>query len=215
MIQEFQLEYLIPILKGALFTILLCLSSSFIGGIIGVIIGLGMLAKNKFIRKISSLYVQIVRGVPLLMLIFLIYFALPLIHPIFSTTATFSAVLSLSIYAAAYLAEIVRGSIQSIDKGQFEAADALGFSYWQKTRLVIFPQAFKYMIPPGIGFIIMLVKDSSLVSIIGFVDLARAGKIISNITFNPLLIFTIVAFIYFIICYVLSKVANYYEAKTS
>lgn len=212
-IQELQLAHLIPLLKGAWLTIVLCFFSVLFGGLLGLFIGFGAISKQRFIRNISNYYVQVIRGVPLLMLIFLIYFGLPLLTPSLGLSQGFAAVISLSIYASAYIGEFVRGAILSVDKGQFEAADALGLNYWQKTIHVIFPQAFKFMLPPGIGFIIALIKDSSLVSVIGFIELTKAGRIVSNLTFNPILVFTIVAAIYFIICYTLSKVANRFEVR--
>lgn len=213
MFEDFGWQHLLPIAKGAWYTIILCLSSFVFGSAIGIIVGLGATAKNRLAQWLSAIYINLIRGVPLLIIIFFIYFALPLIFPGADISKEIAAVAALSIYAGAYLGEIVRGSIQSLSKGQFEAADALGLSYIQKIRYVIFPQAMKVIIPPGIGFIIALVKDSSLVSIIGFIDLTKAGRVVSNLTIDPLKSFLVVALFYFIICFALSKVAQFYENK--
>jgi polar amino acid transport system permease protein len=211
--QEFGWIHLIPILKGAWLTIQLCFFSILFGSVIGIVIGLGATSKNKLAIKLSTLYIRLIRGVPLLMIIFMVYFALPMLEIGINFSKSFSAVLALSIYAGAYMGEIVRGGIQSVPKGQFEAADALGMTYVQKFRHIIVPQALKYIVPPGIGFFIALIKDSSLVSIIGYIDLTKAGKVVSNLTFNPIASFLVVAAVYFVMCFGLSKASYYLETK--
>ncbi|WP_289137068.1 amino acid ABC transporter permease [uncultured Brevibacillus sp.] len=213
MTQDFGWIHLVPLLNGAWLTIQLCFFSLLIGGAIGIIVGLGAASKNKLANVLSSIYIRLVRGVPLLMIIFLIYFALPMLHIGINFSKGFSAVTALSIYAGAYLGEIVRGGIQSVPKGQFEAADALGMTTIQKFRHVIIPQAMKFIIPPGIGFFIALIKDSSLVSIIGYIDLTKAGKVVSSLTFNPIASFLAVAAVYFVLCFGLSKASYYYEKR--
>ncbi|WP_312110134.1 amino acid ABC transporter permease [Brevibacillus reuszeri] len=213
MTQDFGWIHLVPLLNGAWLTIQLCFFSLLIGGAIGIIVGLGSASKNKLANFLSSLYIRLVRGVPLLMIIFLIYFALPMLHIGINFSKGFSAVMALSIYAGAYLGEIVRGGILSVPKGQFEAADALGMTTIQKFRHVIIPQAMKFIIPPGIGFFIALIKDSSLVSIIGYIDLTKAGKVVSSLTFNPIASFLAVAAVYFVLCFGLSKASYYYEKR--
>jgi len=211
--QDFSWIHIIPILNGAWLTIQLCFFSLLFGGIIGVVLGLGATSKNKLANVISGLYIRLVRGVPLLVIIFLVYFALPMLNIGINFSKGFSAVMALSVYAGAYMGEIVRGGIQSVPKGQFEAADALGMSYFQKFRHVIVPQALKFIIPPGIGFFIALIKDSSLVSIIGYIDLTKAGNVVSNLTFNPIASFLVVAAVYFVLCFGLSKAASFYERR--
>jgi len=213
MTQDFGWIHLVPLLNGAWLTIQLCFFSLLIGGAIGIIVGLGAASKNKLANVLSSIYIRLVRGVPLLMIIFLIYFALPMLHIGINFSKGFSAVTALSIYAGAYLGEIVRGGIQSVPKGQFEAADALGMTTFQKFRHVIIPQAMKFIIPPGIGFFIALIKDSSLVSIIGYIDLTKAGKVVSSLTFNPIASFLAVAAVYFVLCFGLSKASYYFEKR--
>jgi polar amino acid transport system permease protein len=132
-------------------------------------------------------------------------------------TATLSravtAIVGLSVYAGAYMAEIFRGSIEAIPRGQLEAAEALGMHYLQKMRFVILPQALKIAVPPAIGFLIALVKASSLVSVIGFTDLTRAGRIITSQNQAPLATFIIVAALYFIISYPISLFGRWYERR--
>ncbi|MFF2889112.1 amino acid ABC transporter permease [Paenibacillus sp. NPDC057967] len=213
MFEDFGWHHLVPIAKGAWFTVVLCFFSIILGGVIGLLLGLGATSDNRWARWISAIYINLIRGIPLLIIIFFIYFALPLLVPGMDLSKEVVAVIALSVYAGAYMGEIVRGCIQSIHKGQFEAADALGMSYFQKYRYIIVPQAMKVIVPPGIGFIIALVKDSSLVSTIGFIDLTKAGRVVSNLTVDPLKSFLAVAVFYFIICYALSRLAQYYEAK--
>lgn len=119
----------------------------------------------------------------------------------------------LSLYAGAYIGEIVRGSIAAIPKGQFEASDSLGLTIVQKYCFVIMPQAIRNMIPSLVGFIIALIKDSSLVSVIGYIDLTRAGRTVGNLTMQPLITFLCVGAIYFVICYSLSLLSSYTERR--
>ncbi len=213
MIQDFGWIHLVPLLKGAWLTIVLCFFSGIFGTLIGIIAGIGATLQNRILQKISAFYINLLRGIPLLLIIFMVFYGLPMLEIGFKLPREFAAVFSLSIYTGAYMGEIVRGGIQSVDQGQFQAAKALGMNNFKMYSNVIFPQAVKYIIPPGIGFIIALVKDSSLVSVIGYIDLTRAGKNISNLTFDPFTTYLVVALIYFIISYVLSKVSFYYESK--
>ncbi|NEU29850.1 amino acid ABC transporter permease [bacterium LRH843] len=213
MFEDFGWIHLTPLLKGAWLTIVLCFFATLFGSLLGIIVGIAATSPMKIFRILSSVYINLIRGIPLLMLIFTVYFVLPLLNLGFELSQGASAILALSIYTGAYMGEIVRGGIQAIDKGQFEAARALGMNYMQMFLQIIFPQAIKFMIPPGIGFVIALVKDSSLVSIIGYVDLTKAGKVVSNLTLSPIPTYLTVALIYFVICYVLSKVSYFYERK--
>ena len=140
------------------------------------------------------------------------FYGIPLLCDV-DVSQSVASIASLTVYSGAYIAEIVRGAIQSIPKGQTEAANALGMSALQRVRLVILPQAVRVMIPPLVGFFIALVKDSSLVSAIGYIDLTRSGKIVGNLTMNPMLSFVFVAVFYFVICYSLSRLARYSERK--
>lgn len=193
-------------------TLQVCAVTLILGSLLGLIVGVAMTSKYKALRIVCKTYVNIVRGIPLLVILFMAFYGIPLLTGT-DVTQGMASIGSLTIYSGAYIAEIVRGSIQSIPKGQSEAAYAMGMTALQRIRLVILPQALRIMIPPLVGFFIALVKDSSLVSAIGYIDLTRSGKIVGNLTMNPLLTFFFVAVFYFLICYSLSKVAKYSEKK--
>lgn len=213
MFEQLNLSHMIPLLKGAGVTICICLLATLFGLFIGFLVGLGSTSKNKIIRGVCQIYVNIIRGIPLLVILFMIYFGIPLLFRGTNISQSFASIGGLSIYAGAYIGEIVRGNILAVPKGQFEAATALGMNYFQKNIYIIFPQAIRTMIPALVGFLIALVKDSSLVSVIGYIDLTKAGKIVGNITVNPLATFSLVALLYFIICFSLSRLAKHFEEK--
>lgn len=195
------------ILKGAGITLLLCLSAMLIGTIVGLIVGIMRTSTIKIFKFISWLYIYIIRGTPLLMQLFLVYFGLPLVTGI-RIPAFMTALMGLAVYTGAYLGEIVKSGIQSVDPGQKEAAKALGMKFWQEFRYIVFPQALKVIIQPATGFFIALIKDSSLISIIGFVELTRSSRLVIARTFQPFVIYLGVAVIYFIICFGLSKLSR-------
>ncbi|MGL5514756.1 MAG: amino acid ABC transporter permease [Sporomusa sp.] len=208
--QSFQLSDMLYIAKGLGITLLLCAIAMVCGVVIGLIVGIMRASKVKVLSGISWIYIYIIRGTPLLMQLFLIYYGLPLLIG-YSIPSFTVAAGGLSLYAGAYLAEIVRSGIQAVDKGQGEAAKALGLNFVQEYRYVVLPQALRVIVPPGFGFFIALIKDSSLVSAIGFIELARAGKLIVARTFQPFTVYLIIALIYFIICFSLSKVSQKLE----
>ncbi len=194
---------LIYVLRGTSITVGLCLCAMLAGMIIGFIFGIMRASKIRILKGISWFYIYTVRGTPLLMQLFLVYYGLPLLTG-YSIPAFVTAVLGLTLYTGAYLAEIVKAGLLAIDSGQSEAAKALGMTKIQEFIKIILPQALKIIIPPGAGFFIALIKDSSLVSAIGFTELTRAGKLIIARTFTPFSIYMIIAIIYFIISYSLS-----------
>ena len=162
---------------------------------------------------ISGAYISFIRGQPTLIILFFAYFVIPLMVPAASFSRGVTAIAGLSIYAGAYIAEIVRGSLLAVPTGQSEAAEALGMNYGLKLRYVVLPQAMKIAIPPGIGFLVSLVKATSLTSVIGYVELTRAGRITSTINQEPILTFLIVALLYFVVCYPISLVGRWYERR--
>lgn len=214
MFRAFDWQDVIPLLKGAWLTIQLCAVSGVLGIIFGVILGVARTSPSKIARWISTIYITCVRGIPILVIIFFIFFGVPLLFPGLELDKFVSAVIALTCFAAAYVAEIVRGSIESVPKGQSEAAEALGLNYWLKLRYVILPQATKIMVPPGVGFIIGLVKDSSLVTVTGLIELTHAGNIVTNLTGDPIKTFLVVAVMYFVICYGISLLGRLYEKRT-
>ncbi len=200
------------LLAGAGITLEITALSVAFGMLIGIIIALIRLSRLKPLRWLGNVYVDFIRGTPLLVQIFLVYFALPglLGHRV---DAFFAAIAACSINSGAYVAEIFRGGIQSIDIGQMEAGRSLGMSWWQTMRYIILPQAFKRIIPPlGNEFIAML-KDSSLVSVIGFEELTRRGQLIIARTYASFEIWMAVAIIYLILTFTVARLTGLLERK--
>lgn len=215
MFQSFGFDDLLLIAQGALVTLVICSLAVVFGGALGLALGLMAAGRIAVLRWISAVYVGAIRGVPVLLIIFFVYFGLPLAVPGTDVPDYLAAVIALSVFASAYVSEIVRGSIAAIPRGQFEAAEALGMSYWSRYRFVILPQATKIIVPPGIGFLVVLIKDSSLVAAIGLMDLARSGNIVASLTANPILSYLVVGAVYFVICYTASAFARRYERRLS
>ncbi|MCD7994376.1 MAG: amino acid ABC transporter permease [Clostridia bacterium] len=212
MFEQFGWMHIVALLRGAGLTLWICIASTILGCILGLFLGMGELSSNKIIRSLCRAYVNLVRGIPLLIILFFIYYAIPILFRMNVSQAT-ASLSGLSLYAGAYIGEIVRGSIAAIPKGQFEASDSLGLTIVQKYCFVIMPQAIRNMIPSLVGFIIALIKDSSLVFVIGYIDLTRAGRTVGNLTMQPLLTFLCVGVIYFVICYSLSMLSSYTERR--
>ena len=200
------------LLLGAGVTIQITALSVGFGLVIGVFMGMARLSKMWVILSFAAVYVDFIRGTPLLVQIFLIYFALPII--IGQRIDPFvAAITACSVNSGAYVAEIFRGGIQSIDKGQMEAGRSLGMTWWQTMRFIVLPQAFKRVIPPlGNEFIAML-KDSSLVSVIGFEELTRRGQLIIARTYGSFEIWLTVAFIYLVMTLSISRLVAYLERR--
>ena len=192
------------LLAGALVTLKITAMAVGLGMVFGLIAAVGALSRNRVLHYAARTYVNFIRGTPLLIQIFIIYFALPNIigHRIDPFIA---AVTACSLNSGAYIAEIFRGGIQSISQGQFRAGLSLGMTYGQTMRYIVLPQAFKRIIPPlGNEFIAML-KDSSLVSVIGFEELTRSGQLIIAETYGTLEIWTCVAIIYLTLTLTISR----------
>lgn len=210
---DFGMENLRPLLEGAKLTLYLVAMSGLFGSVIGLVFGLARVAPFAPIRWLAALYVNLVRGQPVLIILLFLYFAMPLMVP----SATFdrgpTAIVGLSVYAGAYIAEIVRGAIEAVPRGQAEAASALGMGYLLRYRYIILPQAMKVAVPPATGFLISLVKASSLVSVIGYVELTKAGRIVSTLNQEPLLTFLVVAALYFVLSYPIALFGRWYERR--
>jgi polar amino acid transport system permease protein len=200
------------LIAGACITVEITALTVFFGMIIGICVSLIRMSDFKILRWMGNVYVDFIRGTPLLIQIFLVYFALPSIigHRV---DAYFAAISACSINSGAYMAEVFRGGIQSIDVGQMEAGRSLGMTWWQTMRYVILPQAFKRIIPPlGNEFIAML-KDSSLVSVIGFEELTRRGQLIIARTYASFEIWMAVAIIYLILTFTVARLTGLLERK--
>lgn len=205
--------YLSPLLRGAWLTVVLLLLSGAFGTVIGVVFGMLRSAPFAPLRWLAAVYTNFIRGIPILIILLFLYYAIPLMFPYATFSQGVTAIIGLTVYAGAYMAEIFRGSIQAIPRGQLEAAEALGLHYGHKMRHVVLPQALKIAVPPAIGFLIALVKASSLVSVIGYTDLTRAGKIVTSQNHAPLSTYVVVAALYFVISFPLSRLGHWYERR--
>ncbi|MBS3898597.1 MAG: amino acid ABC transporter permease [Dethiobacter sp.] len=198
---------------GAVITVQVSAFAVAAGLIIGSVVGLARVSTVRLVRAVASVYVEFIRGTPLLVQILLIWFGLPSLG-IRIESRFVGGVIALSINSGAYVAEIVRSGIQSIDKGQMEAARSLGMNYTSAMRFVILPQAFRRIIPPLVNEFIMLIKDSSLLAFIGMMELTKRAQNIQARTFNYFELYLAIAVIYFMITFALSKVAGYIEGRT-
>jgi polar amino acid transport system permease protein len=199
-----------PILNGLWVTLKISFFAAILTFIIGTIVAFMKLSSYQFLKDIATVYITIVRGTPLLVQIFLFYF---IVANIFELDRFIAGVLALGIFFGAYMAEILRGAIQSIDKGQLEAANSLGISKFQAMRYIILPQAFKRALPTLVGEMIALIKDSSLVSVISITDLTKVGKEIVANTFSPFETWIVIALVYLSITSVLSYVGHKLEKR--
>lgn len=199
------------IIAAARWTLLLSLVAFAGGAVGGVLVALARTGVFPWLRVVAAGYIKLFQGTPLLMQLFLAFFVPGLFG--WSVDPWAAAALGLSLNASAFLGEIWRGAIEVVPRGQWEAATSLGIPYWKKMRLVIAPQALRIAIPPTVGFLVQLIKGTSLASIIGFVELTRAAQVINNATFRPFAIFGLVALIYYIICRPLSAYSRRMERK--
>ncbi|MFI5446739.1 amino acid ABC transporter permease [Polaromonas sp. UC242_47] len=199
------------ILQAAQWTVALSLIA-FIGGAIGgLIIALARTSENRVALLLSGAFIQIFQGTPLLLQLFLVFFGAPVLG--FDINPWLAAGVALILNSSAFLGEIWRGCIQAIPAGQAEAAHALSLSYTARMRDVILPQAAKIALAPTVGYLVQIIKGTSLAAIIGFTEVTRAGQIINNATFQPLIVFSVVAAIYFVLCWPLSLLAARMERR--
>ena len=219
------LDILLFVRDGLAVTVLLTLASFVFIIFVGLVGGLGRISKNRFIYLVSTLYVEIVRGVPLLVQLIWWYYAAPVVIQAigrflhipglaeFRSNAIFLAILGLVICYGAYMSEIFRAGIQSIHKGQMEAARSLGMSYMQAMRYVVVPQAVRVVLPPVGNEFIALLKDSSLVSVVAVADLTRRGREFMATHFDPIEVWTLVALLYLIMTLFSSRVIARLEKR--
>ena len=185
---------------------------AFVGGaLLGLVVALSRTSENAVARNASRAFIQVFQGTPLLLQLFLIFFGAPVLG--FDINPWVAAGVALILNSAAFLAEIWRGCIEAVPRGQWEAAQALNLGYIARMRFVVLPQAFKIALPPTVGYVVQIIKGTSLAAIIGFTEITRAGQIINNATFQPLHVFTTVAALYFVICWPLSLLAARMERK--
>jgi polar amino acid transport system permease protein len=192
-------------------TVALSLIAFIGGGLVGALLVILRLTGNRLVRGLVILYVQLFQGTPLLLQLFLVYFGLSMFG--IETTPLVAASVCLTLYASAYLTEIWRGGIESVERGQWEASSSLALNFSEQMRYVILPQAVRVSIAPTVGFMVQVVKATALTSVIGFVEMTRAGQIITNATFQPFFIYGSVALMYFALCFPLSWYSRVLEQK--
>lgn len=190
------------LLIGALWTISLSLIAFVGGGIAGGIVALCRVSPVKAVRWLALAWVQLIQGTPLLVVLFVCYFGLSIMG--YELPGLVAAGIAMVIYVSAYLGEIWRGCIESVPRTQWEAAECLALTRAQRMRLVVLPQALRIATPPTVGFMVQIVKNTSLASIVGFVELVRAGQLINNSIFQPFTVYLLIAIMYFAMCYPLS-----------
>jgi polar amino acid transport system permease protein len=209
---EFSLwDILRNLLLAGRWTVVLSLVAFVGGGAVGLALLVARIAPKPALHKLIAAYVQVFQGTPLLMQLFLAYFGLALFG--FDVPAWLAAGLALTLYASAYLSEIWRGCVQAIPRGQWEASASLALSFGEQLRHVILPQALRIAIPPTVGFAVQLVKGTALASVIGFIELTKAGTMITNATFRPFTVYACVALMYFALCFPLSAWSRRLERR--
>jgi polar amino acid transport system permease protein len=199
------------LLTGLKWTVLLSLVGFVGGGVFGLAIALMRVSGRPLMERITSGYIAVFQGTPLLMQLFVVYYGLALVG--LKLDAWVAVAIGFTLHASAYLGEIWRGSIEAVPKGQTEAAKALSLSYVSRMRDVILPQGIRISLPATIGFLVQLIKGTSLAAIVGFTELTRAGNIVSNQIFQPLLVFGIVGILYFLLCWPLSLYGSHLERR--
>jgi polar amino acid transport system permease protein len=199
------------LLKGLQWTIALSAIGLAFGAIAGLAIALARTSHIAALRRGTAGYIALFQGTPLLMQLFVTYYGLALIG--LELDAWVAVAIGFTLHASAFLGEIWRGSIEAVPRGQTEAANALGLKYTTRLRKVVLPQALRISLPATIGFLVQLMKGTSLAAIVGFTELARAGSIVANQTFKPLLVYAIVGILYFAMCWPLSIFGSRLERR--
>ncbi|CVI55426.1 amino acid ABC transporter permease [Agrobacterium sp. SOY23] len=199
------------LLLATRWTVLLSLVSFAGGGLVALLLLFMRISRKKSMRAFARYYVELFQGTPLLMQLFIAFFGLGLFG--IDVPAWLAAGLTLILWAAAFLTEIWRGCVESVAKGQWEASASLAMGRLQQMRYVILPQAMRVAIPPTVGFFVQVIKGTAVTSIIGFVELSKAGTVVTNATFQPFTVYGLVALIYFALCWPLSKSSQILERK--
>ena len=211
MIRAFGSVEFLYLLGAMRWTLGLSLLAFFCGGLVGLVIALLRVSPVAPLRWLAAGYIQLFQATPLLMLLFLVFFGLALFG--LSQNAFLSVTVALTCYASAYFGEIWRGSIQAVPQTQWQGSAALGFSYLEQMRHVVLPQSVRIATPPTVGFMVQLVKNTSLASIIGFHELTHAAQYVNNLTLKPILIYSIVGALYFAVCFPLYLLSRRLEEK--
>jgi polar amino acid transport system permease protein len=204
-------DILSNLLLAARWTVMLSIISFIGGGIWGAVVLYARISPNRWLATLARGYIELFQGTPLLIQLFIIFFGFSLVGV--TVSAWVAASLGLTLWTAAFLSEIWRGCVEAVAKGQWEASASLGMGRLQQMRYVILPQALRIAVPPTVGFSVQVVKGTALTSIIGFVELTRAGTVVTNATYQPFLVYGLVALIYFCLCWPLSKSSQILERK--
>lgn len=199
------------LLLAGRWTVLLSLATFVLGSVVGMMILFARISKRRALQRAAKLYIEVFQGTPLLMQLFLIFFGLALFG--LEVPAWLAAGLALTLWSASFLAEIWRGCVDAIPRGQWEASSVLAMGHLQQMRHIILPQALRIAIPPTVGFGVQIIKGTAVTSIIGFVELSKAGTVITNATFMPFTVFAVVGLFYFALCWPLSKYSQFLERK--
>jgi polar amino acid transport system permease protein len=199
------------LLQGLRWTIILSVMAFAGGTLSGLAVALARTSEWPWLQRITAAYIAVFQGTPLLMQLFVVYYGLALAG--LNLEAWEAVAIGFTLHASAFLGEIWRGSIEAVPRGQVEAAKALSLDYVSRMKDIVLPQAFRISLPATIGFLVQLIKGTSLASIVGFTELARAGGIISNQTFKPLLVYAVVGVMYFAICWPLSLCGTQLERR--
>ncbi len=211
MIRQFGAIDLLYLAAAIRWTILLTLAAFAGGALIGVVVAVMRVSSTAILRGVAIGYIQLIQGTPLLVILFVFFFGLPIfglpVLPWIAATAAFS------LYAGAFLGEIWRGALQSISQTQWEAGASLGLGFAEQLRYVIVPQAVRVAIPPTVGFLVQLIKNTSLAATIGFVELTREGQLTTASTFQPFTVYLTVALFYFLLCFPLTQWSRLLERK--
>ncbi len=205
------IRYRYLFITGFYYTIAISVGSIILGFMLGVLGGLGRIASNVFIREIATFYVEFFRGTPLLVQIYIFYFCVA--EVVHFDSPFWVGIVTLGFFSGAYISEMVRAGIESVEKGQIEAAQSLGLTEWQILRLVVFPQALRRIIPPVTGQFVSLIKDSSLLSVISVRELTKASEVINATTYKTFEAYLPLAFLYLILTYPLSRFTQSLEEK--
>jgi His/Glu/Gln/Arg/opine family amino acid ABC transporter permease subunit len=200
------------LLSGIKATLLVTIAALAVGMVVGLIVALGRMSTRRWLNSPATAYVEVFRNTTSIFHLIWVYYCLPILTGI-NMNAAVSCTLALAVNGAAYIAEIIRGGIQGVDRGQVEAARTLGMSYAQTMRKIVLPQAFRRMIPPFVNESVALLKFSSLVSVLGVADLTYQAQVLSTTTFRPIEIFTFIAVVYFVICTAMSYAAQLLELR--
>lgn len=204
MIREFALIDVYYLLLAARWTIALTALAFVGGGIVGLLIAMLRVSPFAPLRWIGAGYVNLIQGIPLLAWLFVFFFGIPVLTRV-QVSPWIAATVAFSVYAGAFLGEIWRGCLQSIPRQQWEAGAALGLSFAEQLRHIIVPQAVRVAIPPTVGFLVQLIKNTSLGAVIGFVELTREGQLTNAATYRPFTVYIVVALIYFAMCFPLTQ----------